>query len=44
MFPTNRIAKYRKKGHQVYIWTIRTKEELETAKQYGDYYLVEKVI
>lgn len=44
MFPTCRIAKYRKKGHPVYIWTIRTKEELKTAKQYGDYYLVEKII
>jgi len=44
MFPTSRIAKYRKKGHPIYIWTIRTNEELDDAKKYGDFYLVEKII
>ncbi len=44
MFPMKRIAEYRKKGYPVYIWTIRTDEDLEYAKKYGDYYLVEKII
>ncbi len=44
MFPMKRISKYREKGHLVYIWTIRTNEDLEYAKKYGDYYLAEKII
>ncbi len=44
MLPADRIAKYRKKGHLVYIWTIKTNEDLEYAKEYGDFYLVEKII
>lgn len=44
MLPMKRITEYRKKGHSVYIWTIRTNEDLEYSKKYGDYYLVEKII
>jgi glycerophosphoryl diester phosphodiesterase len=44
MLPDKRITKYREEGHPVYIWTISTEEELERAKEFGNYFLVEKIV
>ncbi len=42
--PLEDVNKYRKKGHDVYVWTIKTNDELEIARKYGDYFLVENII
>lgn len=42
--PLEDIKKYRDKGHDVYIWTVKTNDDLEKAKKYGDYFLVENII
>ena len=41
--PNKSIERYRKKSYPILIWTIRTYEELEMAKQYGDSYIYEKI-
>ena len=41
--PNKMVETYRKKSCPILIWTIRTYEELETAKQYGDSYIYENI-
>lgn len=41
--PNKMIERYRNKSYPIFIWTIRTYEELETAKRYGDSYIYEKI-
>ncbi len=41
--PNKMVETYRKKSCPILIWTIKTHEELETAKQYGDSYIYENI-
>lgn len=39
--PNNEVAECRKNGFPILIWTVKTKEDLEKAKLYGDTFITE---
>ena len=42
--PNKKVAKYKNKNYPVFIWTVRSDEELENAKKYGDSFIYENFI
>ena len=41
--PSSFIKSIRQAGIPIYLWTIRSKKELQLAKKYGDYYIAERL-
>ncbi len=41
--PSPFLKEIRKAGIPIYLWTIRSKKELQLAKKYGDYYIAERL-
>lgn len=41
--PNRKVARYRRKGIPIFIWTIKSDEDLREAKKYGDSFIYENI-